>query len=181
VTSGGIRCSKGTQIIRKPNPSLFIKGGTMKEGKKQKSWYWTNIWPWVPAGLDARSDHGGWLPAVNYCSATKQLAGRFRSVNMWRCKMRLKRWKLLRTEWRDWRVTVYTRNSVKSNCNYELSDCNKTNYQAERRLQWHSTPHLVIESGHQYQNTAQYQKGLGYETKWKMPKREVEVKMRNVS
>jgi hypothetical protein len=33
VTSGGIRCSKGTPIIKKPNPSLFVKGGTTK-GKK---------------------------------------------------------------------------------------------------------------------------------------------------
>jgi hypothetical protein len=38
VTSGGIRCSKETPIIKKPNPSLFIKGGTTKEEeKKQKS------------------------------------------------------------------------------------------------------------------------------------------------
>jgi hypothetical protein len=28
------RCSKETSIIKKSNPSLFIKGGTMKEGKK---------------------------------------------------------------------------------------------------------------------------------------------------
>jgi hypothetical protein len=33
VASGGIRCSKGTPIIKKPNPSLFIKGGTTKEEK----------------------------------------------------------------------------------------------------------------------------------------------------
>jgi hypothetical protein len=31
LTWGGIRCSKGTPIIKKPNPSLFIKGGTTKE------------------------------------------------------------------------------------------------------------------------------------------------------
>jgi hypothetical protein len=37
VTLGGISCSKGTPSIEKPNPSLFIKGGTMKEEKKQKS------------------------------------------------------------------------------------------------------------------------------------------------
>jgi hypothetical protein len=37
VTSGGIRCSKGTPIIKMSNPSLLIKGGTTKEGKKQKS------------------------------------------------------------------------------------------------------------------------------------------------
>jgi hypothetical protein len=30
VTSGGIRCSKGTPIIKKPNPSLFIRGTTEK-------------------------------------------------------------------------------------------------------------------------------------------------------
>jgi hypothetical protein len=35
VTSGGIRCSKGTPIIKKPNPSQFIKGGTMKEEKNK--------------------------------------------------------------------------------------------------------------------------------------------------
>jgi hypothetical protein len=37
VTSGGITCSKGTPIIKKSNPFLFIKGGTTKEGKKNKS------------------------------------------------------------------------------------------------------------------------------------------------
>jgi hypothetical protein len=36
VTSGGIKCSKGTPIIKKLNPSLFIKGGTTKEEKKTK-------------------------------------------------------------------------------------------------------------------------------------------------
>jgi hypothetical protein len=35
VTSGGIRRSKGTPIIKKPNPSLFLNGGTTK--KKDKS------------------------------------------------------------------------------------------------------------------------------------------------
>jgi hypothetical protein len=33
LTSGGIKCSKGTPIIKKHNPSLFIKGGTTKEKK----------------------------------------------------------------------------------------------------------------------------------------------------
>jgi hypothetical protein len=38
VTSGGKRCSKETPLIKKSNPSLFIKKGTTKEGKeKQKS------------------------------------------------------------------------------------------------------------------------------------------------
>jgi hypothetical protein len=36
VTSGGIRCSKGTPIIKRSNPFLFIKGGTTKERKKAK-------------------------------------------------------------------------------------------------------------------------------------------------
>jgi hypothetical protein len=31
------------------------------------------------------------------------------------------------------------RNSVKSNWSDNLQDCNKTNYQSERRLQWHNT------------------------------------------
>jgi hypothetical protein len=35
VTSGGIKCSKGTPIIKKPNSSLFIKGGTTKEEKNK--------------------------------------------------------------------------------------------------------------------------------------------------
>jgi hypothetical protein len=69
VTSDGIRCSKGTPIIKKPNPSLFIKGGTTKEKNKSLDAEQMHIWPWVPAGLDARSDHAGWLPAVIYCSA----------------------------------------------------------------------------------------------------------------
>jgi hypothetical protein len=37
VTSGGIRCSKGTPIIKKAQPLPFMKGGTTKEGKKNKS------------------------------------------------------------------------------------------------------------------------------------------------
>jgi hypothetical protein len=69
VASGGIRCSKGTLIIKKPNPSLLSKEEQRKKKKKQKSWHWTNIWPWVPAGLNANSDRAGWLPAVSYCSA----------------------------------------------------------------------------------------------------------------
>jgi hypothetical protein len=36
VTLGRIRFSKGTPIIKKSNPSIFIKGGTTKEGKKTK-------------------------------------------------------------------------------------------------------------------------------------------------
>jgi hypothetical protein len=36
VTSGGIRCSKGTPIMKKKaQPLPFIKGGTMKEKKKK--------------------------------------------------------------------------------------------------------------------------------------------------
>jgi hypothetical protein len=36
VISGGKRCGKGTPIIKKSYPSLSIKGGTTKEGKKTK-------------------------------------------------------------------------------------------------------------------------------------------------
>jgi hypothetical protein len=35
LTSGGKGCSKGTPIIKKFNPSLFIKGGATKEEKKK--------------------------------------------------------------------------------------------------------------------------------------------------
>jgi hypothetical protein len=76
VTSGGIRCSKGTLIMKKkPNPSLLSKEEQRKKEEKQKSCHWTNIWPWVPAGLDAKSDRAGWLPAVSHCSAL--LSGEF--------------------------------------------------------------------------------------------------------
>jgi hypothetical protein len=34
---------------------------------KQRSWHWTNIWPWVPAGPGARFERAGWLPAVSFC------------------------------------------------------------------------------------------------------------------
>jgi hypothetical protein len=38
MTSGGIRCSKGTPIMKKKaQPLPFIKGGTKKEGEKNKS------------------------------------------------------------------------------------------------------------------------------------------------
>jgi hypothetical protein len=49
--------------------TLLSKEEQRKKKKKQKSWHWTNIWPWVRAGLDAKSDRAGWLPAVSYCSA----------------------------------------------------------------------------------------------------------------
>jgi hypothetical protein len=78
LTSGGKRCSKGTPIIKKSNPSLFIKGGTTKEGKKQTYSHRTNKWPWVPVGFDARSDCAGWLPAVSYCSALLKSKERMR-------------------------------------------------------------------------------------------------------
>jgi hypothetical protein len=34
VTSGGIRCSKGTAIIKKPSPSLLSKEEQRKKKKK---------------------------------------------------------------------------------------------------------------------------------------------------
>jgi hypothetical protein len=37
VTSGGIRCSKGTPIMKKPNPSLLSKEEQRKKKEKQKS------------------------------------------------------------------------------------------------------------------------------------------------
>jgi hypothetical protein len=65
VTSGGIRCSTGTPIIKKPNLSLFIKEGTTKE-EKNKS---LDIEQIYGHGLDVRNDRADWLPAVSYCSA----------------------------------------------------------------------------------------------------------------
>jgi hypothetical protein len=35
---------------------------------KEKKQHWTNIWPWVPAGPDARCERAGWLPAVSFWS-----------------------------------------------------------------------------------------------------------------
>jgi hypothetical protein len=40
-----------------------------EEEEEKKAWHWTNIWPWVPPGINAKSDRAGWLPAVSYCSA----------------------------------------------------------------------------------------------------------------
>jgi hypothetical protein len=37
------------------------------EQTKQRSWHWTNIWPWVPGGPGARIERAGWLPAVSFC------------------------------------------------------------------------------------------------------------------
>jgi hypothetical protein len=73
MTSGRIRCSKGTPLIKKSNPSLFIKGGTTKEEKNKSLDIEKNIWPWVPMGLDARSDCAGFVPAVRHCSALPSL------------------------------------------------------------------------------------------------------------
>jgi hypothetical protein len=70
VTSGGIRCSKGTPIIKKPNPSLLSKEEQQKKKKKNKRLDTEQIYGHgSPAGLDAESDRAGWLPAVSYCSA----------------------------------------------------------------------------------------------------------------
>jgi hypothetical protein len=66
VTSGEIRCIKGTPIIKKPNPSLFIKGGTSKE-EKNKSLDTEQIY-----GHGFQRDRAGWLPAASYCSADSQ-------------------------------------------------------------------------------------------------------------
>jgi hypothetical protein len=58
-----------SRIIKKVQPLPFYQMRYNGRKKKTKSWHWTNIWPWVPARLDARSDRAGWLPAVSYCSA----------------------------------------------------------------------------------------------------------------
>jgi hypothetical protein len=56
--------------MKKNQPLPFIKGGTKKEEKnKSLDTEQIHIWPLVPAGLDAKSDRAGWLPAVSYCSA----------------------------------------------------------------------------------------------------------------
>jgi hypothetical protein len=68
VTSGGIGVVRKHQLQKKAQPLPFIKGGTTKEKKKTKV-LTQNKWPWVPAGLDAKTDRAGWLPAVSYCSA----------------------------------------------------------------------------------------------------------------
>jgi hypothetical protein len=51
--------------------AVFSVGSVQRSYLKNKRRYSseTNIWPWVPAGLDAKSDRAGWLPAVSYCSA----------------------------------------------------------------------------------------------------------------
>jgi hypothetical protein len=66
VTSGGIGCSMGAPIIKKSNLSLLSKEEQRKKEKITKVLTLNKyIWPWVPAGLDARSDRAGWL----LCSA----------------------------------------------------------------------------------------------------------------
>jgi hypothetical protein len=71
VTSGGIRCSKGTPNIKSPTPPFLSKEEQRKKGGKNKSHDTEQIWPWVLAGLDAKSDRAGWLPAVSYFSALR--------------------------------------------------------------------------------------------------------------
>jgi hypothetical protein len=59
VTSWVLRCSKWTPIyIKKTNPSFINKEDRRKE-EKRRSWHWTNIWPRVPAGPDARCERAG--------------------------------------------------------------------------------------------------------------------------
>jgi hypothetical protein len=82
VTSGGIRCSKGTPIIKKVQPLPFYqrknnerrKGRTTKKEKKNKSLDIEQIYGHgSQRGLMPGSDRAGWLPAVSYCSALKSL------------------------------------------------------------------------------------------------------------
>jgi hypothetical protein len=68
VTSGGIAVVREHQLQKNPTPPFYQRRNNERR-KKNKSLDTTNIWPWVPAGLDAKSDRAGWLPAVSYCSA----------------------------------------------------------------------------------------------------------------
>jgi hypothetical protein len=83
VTSGGVRCSKWTPIYiyKRPTPPLSIRRINERE-KKQRPWHWTNIWPWVPAGPDARCERAGWLPAVSFyfCSPCNSP---WRPIGLW--------------------------------------------------------------------------------------------------
>jgi hypothetical protein len=71
VTSGGIRSSKETPIIKKTKPSLLSKEEQRKKEKTKVLTLNRNM-TIGPSGVDAKSDRAGWLPAVSYCSATKQ-------------------------------------------------------------------------------------------------------------
>jgi hypothetical protein len=71
VTSAGVRYSKGTPIIINVQPRPFYQRKN-NERRKKNVLTLTNIWPWVPVGLDAKSDHAGCLPAVSHCSALQK-------------------------------------------------------------------------------------------------------------
>jgi hypothetical protein len=83
VTSGGVRCSKWTPIYiyiyiyiyKRPTHPLSIRRINERK-EKQRSWHWTNIWPWVPAGPDSRCERAGWLPAVSFCFFCWTVSGR---------------------------------------------------------------------------------------------------------
>jgi hypothetical protein len=42
-------------------PLILWKRRSKEEKKKQSSWKWTNIWSWVPTGLDTTTNRAGWL------------------------------------------------------------------------------------------------------------------------
>jgi hypothetical protein len=58
---------------------FYQRRNNERRGKKQKSWHWTNIWPWVPAGLDAGSK-------LLLCSALLSCWQQFFEVNAATCK-----------------------------------------------------------------------------------------------
>jgi hypothetical protein len=75
VTSGGKSCTKGTPIIKKVQPFPFYqRRNNERRKRKTKVLTLNKIYPWVPAGLDARSDRAGWLPAVSFYSALHMLS-----------------------------------------------------------------------------------------------------------
>jgi hypothetical protein len=69
VTSGGIRVVRKHQLQKKTNPSLLSKEEQRKKKNKTKVLTQNKYMAMGPAGLDAKSDRAGWLPAVSYCSA----------------------------------------------------------------------------------------------------------------
>jgi hypothetical protein len=70
VTSGAIRCNKGTPIVEKsPTPPFLSKEEQREKGKTRSIDIEQIYRHGSQRGLDDGSDRAGWLPAVSYCSA----------------------------------------------------------------------------------------------------------------
>jgi hypothetical protein len=74
---------------KSPTSPFLSKEKQRKKGGGTKVLTLKNIWPWVPAALDARSDRAGCLPAISYCSALP--CHQFRSEVRRRIRIRRKR------------------------------------------------------------------------------------------